>query len=72
MATATYPVHLTVDYDPGRRDRVGAVLATIVSWVSILITGHHPESLQTFVVEAYALALVTDSYPPFRLAEWRR
>jgi hypothetical protein len=57
---------------------IAAVLATLVSWVAILVTGHHPRALHGFVVgvfrwtlrvEAYALALVTDSYPPFRLAE---
>jgi hypothetical protein len=56
---------------------IGAVLATVASWAVILVTGRHPQSLHTFVVgvfrwslrvEAYALALVTDSYPPFRLA----
>jgi uncharacterized membrane protein len=57
---------------------IAAVVVTVVSWVAILVTGHHPRSLHTFVVgvfrwslrvQAYALALVTDSYPPFRLAE---
>jgi len=57
---------------------IAAVVVTIVSWVAILVTGHHPRSLHDFVVgvfrwtvrvEAYAFALVTDLYPPFRLAE---
>jgi hypothetical protein len=56
---------------------VAAILTTIVSWVAILVTGRHPRSLHSFVVgvfrwslrvQAYAFALVTDSYPPFRLA----
>jgi uncharacterized membrane protein len=57
---------------------IAAVVVTVVSWVVILVTGRHPRSLHGFVVgvfrwslrvEAYALALMTDSYPPFRLAE---
>jgi hypothetical protein len=56
---------------------VGAVLAVIVAWVAILITGHYPRVLFDYVVgvgrwwlrvQAYASLLVTDRYPPFSLA----
>ena len=55
-----------------------AVVAVIVAWVAILITGHYPKGLFTFVegvfrwnnrVAGYAFTLVTDAYPPFRLSE---
>jgi hypothetical protein len=55
-----------------------AVLAVvIVAWFAILFTGRYPRGLFGFVegvirwnnrVIAYALVLVTDRYPPFRLA----
>ena len=53
------------------------VLAVIISWLSILITGKYPQGLFDFVVgvmrwsnrvSAYAFLLVTDVYPPFRLS----
>lgn len=53
-----------------------AVLATIVAWFAILITGNYPRGLFDFVVGvgrwsarvwAYAFLLVTDDYPPFSL-----
>jgi hypothetical protein len=53
-----------------------AVLAAVVAWFAILFTGRYPSGLFTFVVGwtrwsnrvwAYALLLVTDRYPPFRL-----
>jgi hypothetical protein len=53
-----------------------AVGAVFVAWVAILVTGHYPRSLFDFVegvlrwnnrVIGYALVLVTDDYPPFRL-----
>jgi hypothetical protein len=52
------------------------VLAVIVTWYVILFTGRYPRSLFDFVVgimrwalrvQAYALLLVTDRYPPFTL-----
>ena len=55
---------------------VFAVLGTIVAWFSIVLTGRYPERLFGFVVgvwrwalrvEAYALLLVTDKYPPFSM-----
>lgn len=57
---------------------LAAVLAAIVAWFAILITGRYPQSLFTFIegvmrwdnrVTGYALTLVTDVYPPFRLGE---
>ncbi|MCI0515442.1 DUF4389 domain-containing protein [candidate division KSB1 bacterium] len=54
-----------------------AVLAvTFIAWFAILFTGRYPKSLFDFVVgvlrwwlrvEAYALLLTTDVYPPFSL-----
>jgi hypothetical protein len=56
---------------------VAAVVAVVVAWVAILVTGRYPRGLFQFVegvlrwnnrVIGYALTLVTDAYPPFRLA----
>ena len=53
-----------------------AVLATIVAWFAILLTGVYPRGIFDFVVGvgrwgvrvwAYAFLLVTDDYPPFSL-----
>ena len=55
---------------------LGALFAVIVAWFSILFTGRYPRGLFDYVegvmrwhnrVLAYAFALVTDRYPPFRL-----
>ena len=55
---------------------IAAVVVVIVAWVAILVTGRYPRSLFDFVVgvlrwhnrvAGYALVLVTDEYPPFRL-----
>jgi uncharacterized protein DUF4389 len=56
---------------------IGAVIAVIVAWFAILVTGRYPRGLFDYVVgvarwhnrvAGYALILVTDRYPPFRLA----
>jgi uncharacterized protein DUF4389 len=50
--------------------------AVLISWFAILLTGRYPHVLFDFVVgffrwqkrvTAYAILLVTDTYPPFRL-----
>jgi uncharacterized membrane protein len=55
---------------------VVAVFAVVLAWFAILFTGRYPRGLFDFVegvmrwglrVQAYALLLVTDQYPPFRL-----
>ena len=56
---------------------IGAVLAAIGAWFAILFTGRYPRGLFAYVegvirwharVESYAILLLTDRYPPFRLA----
>jgi hypothetical protein len=56
---------------------IGAVIAVIVAWFAILFGGRYPRGLFDYVVgvgrwhnrvTAYAFILVTDEYPPFRLA----
>jgi hypothetical protein len=55
-----------------------AVVVVIAAWFAILATGRYPRGLFGFVegvirwndrVIGYALTLVTDEYPPFRLGE---
>ncbi len=55
---------------------LGAMVATIIAWFSILFTGKYPKSLFEYVVgvgrwglrvTAYAFLLTTDKYPPFSL-----
>ncbi len=56
---------------------IGMLVAVIVSWFAILFTGRYPRGLFDYVegvirwhnrVVSYAFILVTDRYPPFRLA----
>src|SRR5271167_686338 len=56
---------------------IAAFFAVIVTWFAILFTGRYPHGIFSFVegvfrwhnrVAAYAFTLVTDRYPPFRLA----
>jgi hypothetical protein len=56
---------------------IAAAFAVIFAWFVILFTGRYPRGIFDFVegvlrwglrVEAYAMLLVTDRYPPFRLA----
>jgi Domain of unknown function (DUF4389) len=56
---------------------IGAVLAAIGAWFAILFTGRYPRGLFAYIegvfrwnarVAGYAIVLVTDRYPPFRLA----
>jgi|SRR5215831_594432 len=56
---------------------IAAFVVVIVAWFAILFTGEYPRALFDFVegvirwsnrVNGYALILVTDEYPPFRLA----
>jgi hypothetical protein len=55
---------------------VASVVAVVIAWFAILLTGRYPRPLFDFVegvirwtqrVGAYAFLLVTDQYPPFRL-----
>ena len=55
---------------------IGAIIGAIIAWFAILFTGTHPKGIHDFIVgvmrwtlrvEAYALLLTTDEYPPFSL-----
>lgn len=55
---------------------LAAIVAVVIAWFAILITGRYPRGLFNFVegvmrwenrVVGYAWTLVTDEYPPFRL-----
>jgi hypothetical protein len=56
---------------------IAAFVAVVIAWFAILFTGRYPRGLFDFVVgvmrwqnrvTAYAFMLITDEYPPFRLA----
>jgi hypothetical protein len=56
---------------------IAAVVVVIIAWFAILFTGRYPRGMFDFVegvirwnnrVLAYAIVLVTDQYPPFRLS----
>lgn len=55
---------------------IAAVVCIVIAWFAILFTGNYPKGLFNFVlgvlrwslrVEAYALLMITDRYPPFAL-----
>jgi Domain of unknown function (DUF4389) len=56
---------------------IGLVVCVVIAWFAILFTGRFPRGLFDYIVGvarwgnrvvAYALIMVTDEYPPFRLA----
>lgn len=56
---------------------IAALVVVIIAWFAIIFTGRYPRAMFDFVegvarwhnrVVGYALTLVTDHYPPFRLA----
>ncbi len=55
---------------------LGAIVAVVGAWFGTLFTGRYPRGIFDYVegvirwhnrVVGYALILVTDAYPPFRL-----
>jgi len=55
---------------------IAVFVVVLIAWFAIIFTGHYPRGLFNFVVgvmrwtwrvQAYALLLATDKYPPFRL-----
>jgi Domain of unknown function (DUF4389) len=57
---------------------IAAIFAVLGAWFAILFTGRYPRGLFTFIegvmrwhnrVYGYAFLLITDRYPPFKLAE---
>ena len=56
---------------------IGAVLAAIAAWFAVLLSGRYPRGIFDYIegvarwhnrVVGYAVTLVTDVYPPFRLS----
>jgi hypothetical protein len=57
---------------------IGAAVCIVIAWFAILFTGRYPRGLFDYVVgvnrwtlrvDAYAILLITDQYPPFSLSE---
>ncbi|MFC2066891.1 DUF4389 domain-containing protein [Chloroflexota bacterium] len=57
---------------------IAAIVSVVIAWFAILFTGRYPRGLFDFVVgvfrwclrvDAYALLLTTDRYPPFALGD---
>jgi Domain of unknown function (DUF4389) len=57
---------------------VASFFCVVIAWFAILFTGQYPRGLFEFVVgvmrwglrvQAYALLMLTDQYPPFQLGE---
>ncbi len=55
---------------------IGVIVAVIIAWFAVLLTGRYPRGIFDYVegairwhnrVIGYAFILVTDQYPPFRL-----
>ncbi len=55
---------------------IGVFFAAVIAWFAILITGRYPRGVFDYIegvirwhdrVVGYALILITDAYPPFRL-----
>lgn len=57
---------------------IGAWVCTVIAWFAILFTGRYPRGMFDYVVgvlawslrvQAYAVLLITDKYPPFSLSQ---
>ena len=57
---------------------IGMFIAWIIAWFAILFTGRYPRGIFDYMVgvlrwtlrvQAYAILLTTDQYPPFTLNE---
>ena len=57
---------------------LSVIFCTLIAWFIILFIGNYPKSMFDFVagalrwilrVNAYAILLTTDEYPPFNLSE---